>query len=167
MVGFLWPRSSWATKGIDVKAGVIDAEYRGETQVLLQSDNDYQVHFNTEKPIAQILFTPVANPMVKAVQQKELSETRRGEHGFGSTDGSTTGGLASSRVCTPAKNSQSVAKIVRPQSEQMTDLKRGGGYSDDRKVGKRTLRTSQLFSEVLTHSASQEPKSDGHIPGTL
>ena len=73
-------------KGIDTKAGVIDAEYRGEIKVLLQNDNDHEFHFTREKPIAQIVFMPIALPKVQKVTKNLLSHTDRGDKGFGSSD---------------------------------------------------------------------------------
>ena len=82
--GRIAPRSGLAAKHmIDVGAGVIDADYRGEVKVLLfnLSDTDFQV--NAEDRIAQIIiekYTPT-----QIVEVEELSETNRGEGGFGST----------------------------------------------------------------------------------
>ena len=83
-VGLIWPRSGHAVKkGLDTMAGVIDSPYRGEVKVLLVNhDEDYQVYSPGDK-IAQMIiqqapdFTPVA--------YADLSETFRGENGFGSS----------------------------------------------------------------------------------
>jgi dUTP pyrophosphatase len=83
-VGLIWPRSGHAVKkGIDTMAGVIDSPYRGEVKVLLVNESDEYQTFNFGDKIAQILiqyspdFTPVA--------VDNLSETSRGENGFGSS----------------------------------------------------------------------------------
>jgi dUTP pyrophosphatase len=83
-VGLIWPRSGHAVKkGIDTLAGVIDAPYRGEVKVLLQNESDEFQIFQPGDKIAQIIiqhapdFTPVACD--------DLSETSRGENGFGSS----------------------------------------------------------------------------------
>ena len=90
--------------------------------MLLQNDNDHEIHFGADKPIAQILFIPVSSPAVKQVRQAEMSQTTRGQGGFGSTDKKTVDGYAAD--CSKAKCA-SIAKIVHPRERQMYDLKRG------------------------------------------
>ena len=82
--GQLAPRSSLALKGVDVKAGVIDSDYRGSIKVLLHnySSDDYTVQPGDK--IAQLLILPVAHP--ELIQETlELTSTKRGDKGFGST----------------------------------------------------------------------------------
>jgi len=63
----------------------IDPDYRGEVQVLLVNHNVYsaRVTIMPGDRIAQIVFAPVETP--ELVVTDELSETERGEGGFGST----------------------------------------------------------------------------------
>ena len=82
----LVPRSSTGTKkGLYLRntLGVIDSDYRGEYIVAVHNDTDtVQVVYPGEK-IAQLIllpFLPIDFQMVD-----ELSETERGEDGFGST----------------------------------------------------------------------------------
>ena len=80
----LAPRSGLAVKNfIDVGAGVIDSDYRGEIKVLLfnHSETDFQVNVNDR--IAQIIIEKIAE--TKLVKIQTLTETERGEGGFGST----------------------------------------------------------------------------------
>ena len=82
--GRIAPRSGLAVKKfIDVGAGVIDADYRGEVGVVLfnHSGEDFKV-----KPgdrIAQLILEKIDTPQVKEVE--ELPDTTRGAKGFGST----------------------------------------------------------------------------------
>ena len=82
--GRIAPRSGLAAKhSIDVGAGVIDADYRGEVKVLLFnfSDNDFSI--NPGDRIAQMIiekYTPT-----ELVEVQELDSTERGAGGFGST----------------------------------------------------------------------------------
>ena len=82
--GRIAPRSGLAVKKfIDVGAGVIDADYRGEVGVVLfnHSEEDFKV-----KPgdrIAQLILEKIDTPQVKEVE--ELPDTTRGAKGFGST----------------------------------------------------------------------------------
>ncbi len=81
--GLIWDKSGISLKGIHRLAGVIDSGYRGEVKVVLA--NLSQEPFRIEKgmKIAQLLIQPIVE--VKVVESDELSETSRGEEGFGST----------------------------------------------------------------------------------
>lgn len=86
--GRIAPRSGLAFKhGIDVMAGVIDSDYRGEVGVMLyNSDNINDFIFNIGDKIAQIIFEKHYDFVFNEVFQiKDLSETQRGADGFGST----------------------------------------------------------------------------------
>lgn len=83
-VALVWDKSGLASKcGIKTMAGVVDCSYRGEVGIMLlnTSEEDYQVR-KGEK-IAQILIQPIAEAEIEEVQ--ELSDTKRGDGGFGST----------------------------------------------------------------------------------
>jgi dUTP pyrophosphatase len=77
-------RSGWARRGIITTnaPGTIDSDYRGEIKVLLMNLGDKEVTVNAGDRIAQIVICPVAR--VEFVHD-ELSETERGEGGFGHT----------------------------------------------------------------------------------
>lgn len=77
------PRSGLAVKGIDVGAGVIDYDYRGEVKVLLINHNTTEFVVERHMKIAQMIPTQIASASVNEVT--ELSDTVRGEEGFGST----------------------------------------------------------------------------------
>ena len=73
----------------DVVRGLIDADYRGEVGVILHFmslySNSERFHYTIKKGtrIAQMQIVKV--PQVELVQVEELSETDRGEGGFGHT----------------------------------------------------------------------------------
>jgi len=78
-----WDKSGISKKGIKTMAGVIDSGYRGEiifTLVNLSSKN-YEV--KKGQKIAQVLIQKVERPEVEIVS--DLSETARGDGGFGSS----------------------------------------------------------------------------------
>jgi dUTP pyrophosphatase len=80
------PRSGLAAKfGVTVlnAPGTIDADYRGEIGVILVnlSNNDYEV--NPGDRIAQMVMAQYTR--VEWLQTDSLSDTERGEGGFGST----------------------------------------------------------------------------------
>ena len=81
------PRSGLAYKhGINVGAGVIDCDYRAEIGVILfnhSKENDFIV--NKGDRIAQLIFEKIYTCEPEEVSYEELTETRRGTGGFGST----------------------------------------------------------------------------------
>lgn len=85
-VALIHARSGLATKyGIAPanKVGVIDADYRGEWFVALHNHSNESYMLQDGERIAQVLFQEVEHP--EFVEVVELSETERGEGGFGST----------------------------------------------------------------------------------
>ena len=82
--GRIAPRSGLAFKhGIDVLAGVIDADFRGEVGVILVNHTD--THFSVEggDRIAQLILERIDTPSVHEVV--DVGATERGHAGFGST----------------------------------------------------------------------------------
>ena len=80
------PRSGLAYKhGITClnTPGTIDADYRGEVKVLLINHGDQAFTINRGERIAQMVIAPITQPEFERVT--ELSDTARGEGGFGST----------------------------------------------------------------------------------
>ena len=85
MYGRIAPRSGLAyKKGIDVMAGVIDEDYRGEIGVILINLGQEDVNVVVGDKIAQIIFEFYNT--VDFVETTGLDNTQRGEGGFGSTD---------------------------------------------------------------------------------
>lgn len=65
------------------KVGVIDSDYRGELTVALHNHGAESQTIEHGERIAQLLITPVLQPGF--VQTEELTDTNRGQGGFGST----------------------------------------------------------------------------------
>ena len=85
-VALILPRSGLGTKnGINLRntVGVIDSDYRGEMIVALQNNGKEPFTVENGFRIAQMLITSAFR--FKAVAAGELSETGRGEGGYGST----------------------------------------------------------------------------------
>ena len=83
-VALVWDKSGLAAKnGIKTMAGVIDSGYRGEIGIVLAnlSGRDYKIEKGQK--IAQMLIQKAERAEIEEV--KELSETKRGADGFGST----------------------------------------------------------------------------------
>ena len=82
--GRIAPRSGLATKkGLDVLAGVIDSDYRGEVRCLLYNSGDEAIHLPAQSKICQLIIEKIITP--SAVWSDEISDTDRGSGGFGST----------------------------------------------------------------------------------
>lgn len=83
--GRIAPRSGLALKhGIDVMAGVIDADYRGEIGVILyNTDKEKTFHVDIGDRIAQIIIEKYYN--FDMVLASEISYTKRNDGGFGSS----------------------------------------------------------------------------------
>ena len=80
------PRSGLALKnGITVlnSPGTIDADYRGEIKVILINHSANNFVITNEMRVAQMVITQFTR--VDLLKVNELSETDRGEGGFGST----------------------------------------------------------------------------------
>jgi dUTP pyrophosphatase len=82
--GRVAPRSGLATKnGLDVLAGVIDADYRGEIGCLILNAGSELIELPAQSKICQLIVEKIITP--RAVWADELGETERGAGGFGST----------------------------------------------------------------------------------
>lgn len=83
--GRIAPRSGLAFKdGIDVLAGVIDSDYRGEIGVILINLGQKSFGILKEMRIAQLIIEKY-DAGAYFVEEEELEETKRGAGGFGST----------------------------------------------------------------------------------
>lgn len=85
-VGLIYARSGLATKkGLAPanKVGVIDADYRGEIMVCLFNHSGKEQTVDAGERIAQMVITPFLT--CEYEETDTLSETVRGEGGFGST----------------------------------------------------------------------------------
>ncbi|KAG6477079.1 hypothetical protein ZIOFF_066331 [Zingiber officinale] len=83
--GRLASRSGLAWKtGIEVGAGVIDSDYRGEVQVLLFNRTNLPIYISQQQKVAQLILEKIAIPEVYEVTH--LSHRERGNKGFGSTE---------------------------------------------------------------------------------
>jgi dUTP pyrophosphatase len=84
--GRVAPRSGLALKtGIDVLAGVVDCDYRGELLCVLINHGENTFSIRPGDRIAQLIIEPIATP--RAEWAGELSSTLRDRGGFGSTGG--------------------------------------------------------------------------------
>lgn len=83
-VGLIWEKSGLShTYGIKLFGGVVDSGYRGEVKVGMMNLSDQPFTFEKGHKIAQMLIQKVEAPEI--IEVDELSNTARGEKGFGST----------------------------------------------------------------------------------
>ena len=84
--GLIYARSGLAAKrhlAPANKVGVVDADYRGEVMVALHNHSSIPQTVAAGERIAQLVITPYI--VADFEESEELSETVRGEGGFGST----------------------------------------------------------------------------------
>jgi dUTP pyrophosphatase len=87
-VGLIFPRSSVRKTRLMLSncVGVVDSGYRGELQATFNKVNQNSIAENDYKVgdrIAQIMIIP--HPPIEFEEADELSDTERGDGGFGST----------------------------------------------------------------------------------
>ena len=88
-VGLVFPRSSIRKTNLQLSnsVGVIDSGYRGEIQATFKKiqgvSNQTLENYKVGDRIAQIMIIP--HPVIEFEEVEELSNTERGEGGFGST----------------------------------------------------------------------------------
>lgn len=80
---FVKERSSLGSKGLAKRAGVLDMDYRGHIIICLTNHTGKPYQIIKGDKIAQLVIQKVETPIV--VEVDELSDTIRGDKGFGST----------------------------------------------------------------------------------
>jgi len=84
--GRVAPRSGLAAKHcINVHAGVVDSDYRGTIRVILFNHGDADFRVAAGDRIAQLVFERIYTLEPVVVSLDELTQTERGDGGFGST----------------------------------------------------------------------------------
>lgn len=87
-VGYIFPRSSVSKKSVILcnSVGVIDAGYRGELLLKYRntSGDSIPAVYNVGDKIGQLVIMPI--PTIEPILAEDLSESDRGEGGFGSSD---------------------------------------------------------------------------------
>ncbi len=85
-VGLLFPRSSIRKYQLALSnsVGVVDSGYRGEIQFTFnKTSGPASFKYKTGERIGQLVILPY--PSIEAIEATELSDSERGEGGFGST----------------------------------------------------------------------------------
>lgn len=84
-VGLLFARSSVSKTSLILanSVGVIDSDYRGEVKLRFKKVDNKLSEYGIGERVGQLVIVPV--PQYSLTQADELSDTERGEGGFGST----------------------------------------------------------------------------------
>jgi dUTP pyrophosphatase len=84
-VGLVFPRSSVQTTGLRLSncVGVIDSGYRGSVKAVFDLTDPTLAYYEKGDRFAQMIIIPY--PQVAFIEKDTLSETERGDGGFGST----------------------------------------------------------------------------------
>lgn len=83
-VGLIWDKSGLSIKhGLKTLGGVVDSGYRGEVLVGIVNLSDTEYIIQKGEKVAQMIIQK--KEVIEVEEVKELSETARGEGGFGST----------------------------------------------------------------------------------
>lgn len=68
---------------ITVEFGLIDNDYRGDIGIIVKNNSDFTYKFNKHTKFAQLV--PFYQPLYVFKEASELSDSERGEKGFGSS----------------------------------------------------------------------------------
>lgn len=83
-VALVWDKSGLAFKhGLKTLGGVIDSNYRGEIFIALLNTSEKEILIERGDKIAQVLIQPVVSAKIEEIH--ELTESQRGDKGFGSS----------------------------------------------------------------------------------
>ncbi|KAG9286800.1 hypothetical protein G9A89_012350 [Geosiphon pyriformis] len=81
-------RSLLASKGINIRGGVIDAGYTGDITIMLQNETDKPFRIEHAEKITQAIYLPLINILgLQSMKNREqLGKSERETQGFGSTE---------------------------------------------------------------------------------
>ena len=81
--GIIRGRSGLSSKGIQVHIGTIESSYRGDIGVIITNNSDKPFEIFKGNRIAQFTIKPVIK--IQLIEFTSLSDTERGENGYGSS----------------------------------------------------------------------------------
>lgn len=107
----IWKKSLWLTDNV----GVIDADFRGEIVAIMKATTDVvPAIYKQGERFCQLVVVPV--PEYTITETSELSETERGENGFGSTG--TDNKEVSAAAGTQSQLKEQVESVPEPAAAQ-------------------------------------------------
>ena len=123
VAGLIFPRSGMATKrGLAPanKVAVIDPDYRGEIFIALLNHGKVHQVVQPGDRIAQMLFVPYFAPTLEEVET--LTETKRGEGGFGSTGTGAVQQPKAEPVAAPAPAPVQAAPVEEDDADEEFEI---------------------------------------------
>lgn len=115
-VGLVWDKGGVSLRqGLHTMAGVLDSNYRGELKVVLVNLSSIPIKIERGTKVAQLLIQKVENAVLKEVS--ELSETERGQGGFGSS------GLNYNPILTESKDGTKKNKNKKDKDDLISEIK--------------------------------------------
>ncbi|KAG6485641.1 hypothetical protein ZIOFF_054204 [Zingiber officinale] len=114
--------------GLDIGAGVIDSDYRGEIIILAFNHSDVPVRISPRQCVAQLIIENISLPEVYEAPQ--LSTTVRGQGGFGSTSNQTSTSAIFDKLL-PQGEAYRICDCGRRNSQG----KSGTGHAGDTSLG--------------------------------
>ena len=129
-----------------MRAGVIDADYRGNLQVLLENTVDESQSVSAGDRFTQLIVLPVHNAL-PAKEVAELPPSVRGDHGFGST------------------GVRAIAPAVEKSKTNDTHARTHGLHSNVCSVLSTTLLYSIIFGVLLSEAG--KPTLQGSLGPSL
>lgn len=118
------PRSGLAwKKHIDVGAGVVDADYRGNVGVILFNFGDTDFEIAPGDRIAQLILEKICMADIQDVGSAELPNTTRGAGGFGSTgvSGTSKSAAIDANAKVPTSASFAEGSEAAPKRSKVSD----------------------------------------------
>ena len=154
--GRIAPRSGLAVKhGITTGAGVIDADYTGPIGIVLFNHGDQDFPIREGDRIAQLILEQVANKPV--IQVQELTQTTRGDRGFGST------GSRQINIISGRKGNNKYASNTRERKEDSDGKGEQGGKANAYRRSLPQLTDPRNKGDTPKHHAPSLPNDDESI----
>lgn len=164
--GRIAARSSWSMNyGVEVGAGVVDNDYRGEICVIIHNHSDGGVKIVMGDRVAQMIIEPYHTPDTVCLSAEEWNaiviaedkENKRGTGGFGSTG---DGVLASSRAAYDASASDS-------SSDEDEDMNTRSDIVSDNPDPELEPEPAQELAHAHAHANMRQPDPESNSPQQL
>ena len=144
--GRIAPRSGLAIKhGITTGAGVIDADYTGPIGVVLFNHGNQDFQIKEGDRIAQLILEQVADKPV--IQVQELTQTTRGDKGFGST------GNQQINIISRRERNNKYASNTRERKEGSDERGEQDGKANAYRKSPPQLKGPRNIKDTLKHHA--------------
>ena len=140
-------RSGLAMKGIAIKGGVVDSDYRGDIKVIMCNETRVPITIPSSTNIAQFIFEAAHIPFLQL--SEKLPDTKRSKGGFGSTDASPS----SPRIQSVRINNNEVLIVNKSKHRPI--------------LRKMKRPVSSEISSPQSHQSTPIPHNQGNQPSSL